>query len=488
MTEKAVLPAIPDTTDWYYAPAFSDGSVQTVSEEAASQMIKKDETGFLTRIRGQISAIGIQDNVADGAQLNSGDIYAIRLIATSPLTLSDTKFNVIIKDAVTQAVLQNYTELATSYDKLFAYHDDGSLMREYTPSDFGASKFFALTVDKVLAGRGYTFEITPEFKGEDGITVTGETISFTYNQNGQILAEKNSLDVLPLPQTSPTIRVLSSNALAHAAPNAGEGGVNSATRLQYLADCFLFYQPDFIGMQEMQEQNSANNLPYNMQTKLLTLIGSEYSMVDFSDKVSLSKHWTPMFYRTDRWTVIESGIQTEVVNDMHRWQWAVYRSKTDPNLIFIHVNLHLTPVRPQEYAELSQEVVALSKKYPDAPIAVSGDHNINLGTQGNHPSTFDTLIGQSTLRNSVYLTENNEALISTCSERTSLLDQIWLEAQIDHIMVTKDTAKVLKHRVIRNVPMGKASDHYAIYADIVQDLGIRSNGSESDWESGTVTP
>ncbi|MBQ2999935.1 MAG: hypothetical protein IJD64_05675, partial [Clostridia bacterium] len=245
---------------------------------------------------------------------------------------------------------------------------------------------------------------------------------------------------------------------------------------------------DFIGMQEMQEQNNVNNLPYNMQTKLLTLIGSEYSMVDFSDKVSLSKHWTPMFYRTDRWTVIESGIQTEVVNDMHRWQWAVYRSKTDPNLMFIHVNLHLTPVRPEEYAEVSQEVVALSKKYPDAPIAVSGDHNINLGTQGNHPSTFETLIGQSSLQNSVYLTENNEALISTCSERTSLLDQIWLEAHIDHMMVTNDTAKVLKHRVIRNIPMGKASDHYAIYADIVQDLGSRSNGSESDGESGTVIP
>ena len=486
-TEASVFPAFPNDTTRYYIAAVSDHSILSVSEQSAQDMIEKSNDGFLTRIRGQISILGVQDNVADGALLTSDDKYSIRFIALSALdVLPNAKITVIVKDAATQVAFKKYTAHCDAYDVLLAYRDNGELLKSYRASDFSAKKFYALILRNIHAGSGYTFEITPEFTNEDGTTVLGETLSVTYNEHGQYLPTQNWLDVDPLPSLTPTVRVLSSNALAHAAANAGEGGISSSERLQYLADAFLFYEPDFIGMQEMQEQNSVNGRPYNMQTELLSLIGHEYAMVDFSDKVSPKYHWTPMFYRSDRWTPIESNIDTDIVNEMHRWQWAVYQSKENPGVRFIHVNLHLTPARPEEYQEVSREVAALTQKYPDTPIAVSGDYNANLGSDGYHPSTFQALIGSTKLQNAIYLTKDHEAGVSTCSNRTALLDTVCVEEQIDHFMLTSNTAAVKKHRVIRNVPMGQASDHYAVYVDVVYRSEFYSPGSLIDWNFGTV--
>ena len=491
-TKETVLEDSGNATTLYFLPAVSDNSVLSIADETAAQMVKKDARGFLTRIGGQITAMAVQDNVSDGATLSEGDSYAIRFIATSQLAeVSDAKLTVIVRDAITQDAFKKYTATCNLYDALSAYNDEGKFIKAYHAIDFGAKKFLALIIDNIPAGAAYTFEVTPEFTTDSGLKVTGETISVTYDQNGKIIMDKISLDVVPYEETALKIRVLSSNVLAHAASNAGDSGISTDQRLKNLATAFLFYDPDFIGLQEMQEQNSVNGLPYNMQTKILTHIGSEYTMVNFRDKVPASVHWTPMYYKTDRWTLIECDIDTEIVNEMHRWQWAVYQSKIDPEVYFIHANLHLIYVRPEEYAELSNEILALANKYPNAPIAVGGDYNANLGSYPGLAEAFAALVGKTELKNSIYMAEDNESLMSTCTDyidesRSTLYDKIFPEAMIDHMFVTKNNAEVLKHRVLRNVALGKASDHYPIYTDIILMPSNTSNGSSMDWENGTI--
>lgn len=474
---------------WYYSGPITDLSVLTVSSEAASAMVKTDENGFIKKVGGQISFVGVQDNAPDGATLTNADRYSVRFIAvTHAESAIEGRMNVIVRDANTGDAFKSFTTDAQLYDGLRAYNDNGAVIKSYDAKDFGGKKFIALIIGNIPAGSGYTFEITPEYTTTNGVRVTGETVSVTYDKNGQYVKERESLDVERFVNAN-SVRVMSSNILN--ADNTlydldkdgisneieGEylGGLSHEQRMENMAQMYLFYQPDFIGLQEVLGINSINGKPtINMQETLWNYMGGSYEYVDFTDKVALSVHWTPIMYRKDKWTVVAKDIQTDPCCPMHRWQWALFQSVEDANEKIIVMNLHGPTAAHGDamggkdvfFGKVNAELKKLMELYPTTTIAVTGDYNVD------YSSTYlETMIAGTKLENSTDLTGN--------AEKVSF--------GIDHVFVSNDRATVEQFREVDNMVMRKSSDHRAVFADILlEKKTVPTIGSAMDWNDGMV--
>ncbi len=466
---------------WYYSGPITDSSVLTVTQEAAAAMIKKDENGFVKKIGGQIAVVGVQDTVSDGATLTAADKYSVRFIAvTHAESAIEGRMNVIVREADTGRAVRSFTSDARLYDGLTAYQDNGSVIKSYEAKDFGGKKFIALIVGNIPAGQGYIFEITPQYTTTAGIQMTGETVSVTYDENGQYIKAKESLDVEKFVNAD-TVRVMSSNILVADNSSGAEqlpDGLSHEQRIANMAEMFLFYHPDFIGLQEVFGDTTINHVAtINMQQTLLSYLNGAYAYVDFTNQVAVTAHWTPILYRSDKWTVIAKDISdeqgVEYANEMHRWQWALFQSKTDVNVKMIVFNLHgpnsadgawYKEFQPTFFASVNTQIKKLEAQYPNVPIAMTGDYN-----QGYDSALLSTMIAGTKLENSFYLTGNAEKIASA----------------IDHVFVSKDQTTVKQLREIDNMVMRKSSDHRAVFADILlEKIYVPTPGSAMDWEDG----
>ena len=482
---------------WKYSASITDSSVVTVSASAASSMIKKDDAGYLKRVGGQITALAVQDNVADDATLTASDKYAIRFIGISHIeTVASASMTVVVRDAATGKAFKRYVSDCTLYDALNAYNVNGAKLAYYNATDFGAKKFLALTIGGIPGGTAYTFDFTPSYTTTDGQTVTAETVSITYDANGQYVYERASFDVEPL-VTDPSVRIASSNILNtdNALYDLDNGGVRDDVngeyigridgvagtglsheeRLANMAEMFLFYQPDFIGLQEVFGNNVINGTAtINMQDTLMTHMGDKYAYVDFTSKVAVTEHWTPIMYLKDKWTVLESDIQTNPCCTMHRWQWARFQSVENPEYTIVVVNIHGPhggdghgeTAKATFYATMNTLLKSLEKTYPKSAIAITGDYNVDSTSEH-----LTTMIAGTSFKNSYDLTGSHEKNASN----------------IDHIFLTKDRATVEQLRELRNYVLRRSSDHYSWFADIrLKKIVIPTYGSAMDWNDGTV--
>ena len=311
--------------------------------------------------------------------------------------------------------------------------------------------------------------------------MTAETVSIAYDENGQYVKSKEAFDVEEL-VLAPTVRVVSSNIL-NVDQSASASQYSSLTheqRMANMAEMFLFYQPDFIGLQEVFGGSTINGTAtINMQQTLLSAMGSKYAFVDFTDKVAVDHHWTPIMYLKDEWTVIDKDIadahMVEYANEMHRWQWAVFQHKENSNWKFILLNLHgpnnatgasYQEFQPTFFASVNAQIKLLEEKYPTVAISVTGDFN-----QSNTSDMISTMISGTNLKNTVELTENNE----------------FKSTEIDHIFLTKDRASVKQWRTLDNYTLRESSDHLSVFADILlQKVIVQTPGSSMGWGEGEV--
>lgn len=474
---------------WKYSKSVTDSSVLTVSSAVANEMVKKDTDGFIYRVGGQITALGVQDNVADNAKLTSSDKYAIRFIGISQLeNVASASMTVIVRDAMSGIAYKRYIATCTLYDGLNAYDVNGARIGYYNAADFGAKKFLALTIGSIPGGEAYTFDFTPSYVTEDGLTVTAETVSITYDANGQYVKAMESFDVAPV-VTDRSVRIISSNILntdnvkydldGDGIRNevTGEylGGLSHEERMANMAEMLCFYHPDFIGLQEVFGHNVINGTAtLNMQDTLLSLMGEQYAYVDFTSKVATSAHWTPIMYLKDQWKVLESDIQTDPCCSMHRWQWARFQSVEDPSYTIVVVNIHGPhggaghgdASKATFYAKLNTLLKSLEATYTTSAIAITGDYNAS--------STSDflaTMIEGTTIRNTYDLTSNHEKNRS----------------DIDHIFLTKERATAVQLREVTNFVLQKSSDHATWFADILLKKGTSyTMGSTMDWNDGVI--
>ena len=257
------------------------------------------------------------------------------------------------------------------------------------------------------------------------------------------------------------IRVMSTNIvaagdLASLKYRGEKYGVTYIDRVDVQASMILDYLPDIIGLQEIQE-GTVNKIEGYMHTELMKRIGHEYTKVDFSEYVPNILHmWTPIAYRTSVWDMVEFGAATneEILNVMHRWQWAVYRRKADGQL-FIHMNLHgphggneqFRNFQPVFFGLVNKKLKELMAKYPEAPCAVTGDYNQLY----EWPALYN-------LRMDISLdTAYRIAKDTTYPEKFG---------SIDHIMVPTDKVEVDLYRMIDNGLLYVTSDHRPSLADL----------------------
>ena len=479
---------------WYYSNGFGDGSVVAVSAAAAEQMIKKTAAGFVLRVGGQITALGVQDNVADGAVLSATDKFSVRFIAISHVTeVASAKMTVVVRDAETGEAYKKYEMACDLYDALKAYDVDGRPMAFYQAKDFGANKFLALTIGSIPGGSNdYTFDFTPSYTMPNGLEMTGETVSITYDKNGQYVKEMESFDALGLPK-GPTVRVMSSNILVvdHESTDYTGFLTDHEQRLKNMATLYNFYQPDFIGLQEVANSTQVNDIDCfdgvkTMQSVLLSYMNSNYKYVDFSSKLGNNSHFTPIIYDSSKWTPVAVDYDTTkeclIVNcTMHRWQWALFESVENPAYKVIVFNIHgpnaAAPyhgetVKKNFFKEANTQIKKLESQYPDVPLFVTGDYNLNFDTGLTH---MNTLTNGTSLKSEVDITTNFEPSV---------------HGNIDHIFTTAGDAIVKQVRNAYNLTNVKVStDHAPVYMDVeLKRVKTPQYGSVMDWNSGIILP
>lgn len=257
------------------------------------------------------------------------------------------------------------------------------------------------------------------------------------------------------------VRVMSTNIVAAGDLDSlqylGERyGVTYIDRVDIQASVILDYLPDLIGLQEIQE-GTVNKVEGYMHTELMKLIGHEYTEVNFDEFVPIKKHqWTPIVYRHTKWDLLEYRAATneEILNVMHRWQWGVYRNKENGQL-FIHMNLHgphggnqeFRDFQPVFFGRVNEQVKALLAKYPNAPIAITGDYNQRYDSPSLHELQKDTTL------DTAYLVAKD----TTYPEHYGV---------IDHIMVNTDVVDADTYRMIENGLIYMSSDHRPCFVDL----------------------
>lgn len=233
-------------------------------------------------------------------------------------------------------------------------------------------------------------------------------------------------------------------------------GVTYIDRVDIQSTMILDYLPDFIGLQEIQE-GTVNDVEGYMHTELLKRIGHEYTEVNLDvfvpEKV---EQWTPIAYRHTKWELLEYRAATndEILNVMHRWQWGVYRNKENGQL-FVHMNLHgphggnqeFRDFQPVFFSRANAQVKALLAKYPNVPIAVTGDYNQRY----DMPSVREFQNG--TTLDTAYLVAKD----TTYPQHYGT---------IDHIMINTDVLDADVYRMIDNGLLYMSSDHRPCFVDL----------------------
>ena len=257
------------------------------------------------------------------------------------------------------------------------------------------------------------------------------------------------------------IRVMTTNIVAAGDLDAlkylgAKYDVTYIDRIDIQASMILDYLPDVIGLQELQE-GTVNKVEGHMHTELMKRIGHEYTKINMNDYVPVVKHqWTPIAYRHTKWDLVEFRVATneEILNVMHRWLWGVYRRKADGQL-FIHINLHgphggnqeFRDFMPVFFARVNEQVKALQEKYPNVPIAITGDYNQLYDT----PSIGE--LRKNTSLDTAYLVAKD----TTYPERYGV---------IDHIMITTDLVEADTYRMIEHGLIYMTSDHRPCFTDL----------------------
>ena len=173
-----------------YTGKYSDDSVCQMSDEQINAMIKRDTNGDILSIGGMVTG-GYEQHTAtytvtpaEGAAYTA---YAVRFIALSQLEApANAGIKVVAKDAEGNVVAEFDTLACKAYDSLIAYAPSSETLEAYEATDYGAAKFLAVVIEDIPTGAAYSFEVTPHYETEGGITIYGKTTVAEFDANGNL--------------------------------------------------------------------------------------------------------------------------------------------------------------------------------------------------------------------------------------------------------------------------------------------------------------
>ena len=262
------------------------------------------------------------------------------------------------------------------------------------------------------------------------------------------------------------IRVMTSNVLHSRAASPRQVEWSSEERADILSALFLAFLPDFIGLQEVSYEQTPwfteklSEVYATPDTPLGDFVNYPYHGVDY-----IQNH-TPIFYNKHKYELLDSRYHIFVNDDIHSYQWGLYRSKENPAQKIIHANMHPHShgeLNIPHYAEMHEELVHLRRHYPTTPIFLTGDYN-GLYTQKKFIDMFDGV----EMASGMLVADQSDGILHWCHPLTSMepFDADRTLTAIDHIGVTTDLCDVKLHRVLLDKELMRASDHCPMFLDI----------------------
>jgi hypothetical protein len=254
-------------------------------------------------------------------------------------------------------------EDATSLTRLMAEHFQGMMMDETGAvlpivTDDKASTGYEITIgntnrevskllyaNKAYTGTTYGYAI----KSKDSSVAFGYTDStalisawkkFFVLMKGDTTAgidatgtDENVTDIAKADASY--VRVMSSNVYNKNDTSFDALGMPWEARAEIMADVYMLYLPDFIGLQEAH---------WDQHEELMKYIGDEYAIVQFPEA---STNMTPLLYRKNLYN-IEAKYYYDFTGGRHL-EWALYSNIANPSEKFIHMNLHYSPYQDQQH-------------------------------------------------------------------------------------------------------------------------------------------
>ena len=251
------------------------------------------------------------------------------------------------------------------------------------------------------------------------------------------------------------VRVMSSNTLAW--PPGKSSLIPTPDRARALCAHYIAYQPDLLGLQEVQADTM------EIITKALSELYAPVP-VDTEGRAN----YTPLFYKKDAFTLLDSRFVSFFPNDpgsLWDYEWALYERKSDGRRM-IHMNLHYhfstSEERAREARLVNAEIRRLLSLYPDAPIFVTGDYNSETFTP-----EFAAMIEDLPVNSGMLLCEDNDGYeVGWHHPDTGNYDGA---GAIDHVSVSYERARVVRHRRLRSELLRYTTDHDPIFVDVDLD-------------------
>lgn len=265
-----------------------------------------------------------------------------------------------------------------------------------------------------------------------------------------------------------SMRIMTNNVLS--SDTLGE-------RSALLVNIYMTYFPDIIGLQECSSIG---------HSKVINAISDYYGSTCRSIAATTKTCYTPILYRKDRYTLVESGSmlydQRWPLTDTKTLSWAVLSVK-ETGKKFIVLNTHAAIIigsydteaqfgykatdsvdgakwREDNSRQILEKYEELKAKYGNIPAFIMGDMNDGPSAKSITMLTKDTGFVTSTAAATISRT-TGATYHSGVGTAPSLNG-----SPIDHIFVTRNLVNVFTHTINRNQEAYDSSDHCQVYIDI----------------------
>ncbi|MBQ6946989.1 MAG: hypothetical protein IJN42_02990, partial [Clostridia bacterium] len=419
-----------------------------------------EDGGSLLLEAGESYVIGVYTGYS---YYNNGHTYATSAARTQYWNDFQKYYNVTIPK--TNRVMIACVNSGTS-----SYSSTAVLQRskEAGVTCYAAIRNGSTTVAKVFLPdskphRGYAYQFVP-----DGTAATTEKLLFATGCFPYRMLKEQQLDYCEEVNFNVhnDINVLCYNILAE------ETYYTVGSRIPRLMDVLQTYQPDVIGFQEFN-YSWANQLPSKMPKEYSVIEGISTYNHTFATASGTWDLLNPIYYRNDKYTVLESGSafmtpdgnmntqQWDSINMKRTMTWVVLKDKTSGE-IFNVINAHLVlsgkTARIEQVKMIYNKGAALQEKYGGGIIAM-GDHNMQEASE-----PYQAYINSGILVDAKYETVNHNS--KDTAPAVNKYDGDY-GVPIDFMMISPETVGVKEYKIFDGIYAdGPVSDHSGMFVKL----------------------
>lgn len=393
---------------------------------------------------GQERAVSVQTSIRD----TSGKV--IDIISDKD---AETEYEILVGDTLRSAS----QTLISKYSRPNVY---------YTFAVEGSKLLIAF--DGLRCGETAVKEFDTLLREQNGaLDMTDSNTDYTGNILSAVTSDKAD---------GTDVRAMTSNVLSHFYQQADDP---YNKRMEILADTYLTYLPDVIGLQECRDVDFNALFPFI----------SEYYGVVESAKVpqnpasneTIDYECSKILYRKDKFKYYDAEYEQLIfefngkilAQNMKTISSAVFENKQTGEK-FIFVNSHFISsygdeatdghknIRIQNATQFASKIERLRVEHPGLPIITTGDYFTPKNNAANAYPAYDIITGAGLADASVSAKKKMSPGMGT----SHVVGTSVASTNIDMVFADTEKCDILSHRIITNIYTKDASDHFPVYADI----------------------